>query len=140
MLKEQQVAQVQRLLAEGLFQRQVALRTGVSRGAIGQIANGTWAGFREDYRERGPLNRCPQCGSKVYGACRACRIQKLRKELPEAELTETEQGIRLELTPAQRAVYEEVHRQKPPAPEPRLPILPNFYDQSLPCAEPIVSI
>lgn len=81
------VNEVRRLLnEEGLSQRTVATRTGVSRSTVCAIARGT----RPDYESRrrepdpfppptGPARRCPTCGRRVQMPCLACRITAMRK-------------------------------------------------------------
>jgi hypothetical protein len=80
------VAEIRRLLVEeGLSQRHVAQRTGVSRGTVHAIA----AGKRPDYELRGrnfdadfsppngPLRRCPECGGMVHVPCLLCRVREM---------------------------------------------------------------
>lgn len=77
------VVEVRRLLAEGqLSQRQIARRTGISRGTVAAIASGrrrpryppsptSPGGF-----PRGKPVRCPGCGALVQMPCLACWLRE----------------------------------------------------------------
>ena len=80
------VAEIKRLLAdEGLSQRTVVRRTGVSRGTVHAIARGK----RPDHDPRddpdddgfqyptGPTKRCPTCGGMVLMPCLLCRVRAI---------------------------------------------------------------
>ncbi|MGQ9576125.1 MAG: helix-turn-helix domain-containing protein [Thermoguttaceae bacterium] len=87
MIPPWRVAEIRRLLAEGkLSQRQIARKTGVSRGTVNAIARGK----RQDRIRRhepdgqfappsGPLRRCPGCGGMVQMPCLLCHVRALRK-------------------------------------------------------------
>ena len=78
---------IRQLLAEGnLSQRRIGHITGVSRGTIGNIANGkyttrTRSQSDEEYLalHDGPVERCPICRRKVYMPCIACRTREWMK-------------------------------------------------------------
>jgi hypothetical protein len=72
---------VRALAARGdLTQREIARRTGVSRGTVAAIVHGR----RPDYPDRpprepapigaGPFARCPHCGARCRPPCRACLV------------------------------------------------------------------
>ncbi len=90
MIDVEKEQQAQRLLdANGLSQRAVARRVGLSRATVGAMA----AGRRpRDYSLRagkakpqeansqeasGPVQRCPGCGRLIAMPCRACRVERL---------------------------------------------------------------
>jgi hypothetical protein len=99
------VQEIRRLLVdEELSQRKVARITGVSRGTIGQIANGR----RPDYsagndatewpEPSGPPQRCPSCGGMVYMPCRLCSMRRrLAGRLKGPAIAETTSEACLEL-------------------------------------------
>lgn len=77
------VEEVRRLLAQGrLSQRQIAKRTGVSRGTVAAIASGRrhTSGSRTPLPPEAPPGgyprgkpvRCPGCGALVQMPCLAC--------------------------------------------------------------------
>lgn len=77
------VAEVERLLAEGrLSQRQIARRTGISRGSVSAIASGRRrtrvdrTGRPPGGYARGKPVRCPGCGALVQMPCLACWLQE----------------------------------------------------------------
>jgi len=79
------VAEVRSLLAEGrLSQRQIARRTGVSRGTVGAIASGRRHRGQPPrdtppggYPQGKPV-RCPGCGALVQMPCLACWLRNRR--------------------------------------------------------------
>ncbi len=86
MLPWDRIEQVRRLLAAGeLSQREIARRTGVSRGTVNSVARGRIDPERRrravDVPEpfprpgRGVYVRCPECGGMVQMPCLACRIR-----------------------------------------------------------------
>jgi len=82
MLSEDTIDEIRRLLAVGrLSQRQIAAQLGVSRGVVGQIAQGKRTTRRAETlaiaSPRGPLVRCPQCGGLVRQPCLACQIRQM---------------------------------------------------------------
>ena len=87
MIKQEQVDEIQRLLASGKYsQRKIAKITKVSRGTINAISQGK----RSDYvpapkvEERGPfegpIERCPECGGRVHMPCRFCQARRFASE------------------------------------------------------------
>lgn len=79
MLPAAVVDEVRRLLVEGrLSQRQIARRTGVSRGTVAAIASGRRQRPAEEPGgppggyPRGKPVRCPGCGARVQMPCLAC--------------------------------------------------------------------
>ena len=86
MIAPEIIREIQRLLERGeLSQRKIATKTGVSRGTVNSVANGSRAD--RDARRRqhsagfdpphGLPRRCPSCGRLVQMPCLACRLQKL---------------------------------------------------------------
>ena len=78
---------VRKLLVEGLSQRAIARRTGLSRGTVGSIANGkrrpalrTGDGSFE-YTAGDPetVARCGECGARVVMPCLACFCRAVRR-------------------------------------------------------------
>ena len=102
----------------GLSQRAIARRLRISRGSVGVILRGTWAGWRR-YRAEGPSpngkpGRCPTCGRLVKLPCLACRLEKTRPERPpqaEQAPTETEE-LGVDLRGAERARYQRLRRAR----------------------------
>jgi len=131
------IAEVKRLLAEGLSQREIARRLGISRGTIGAIATGR----RPDYSDRAdepkidpnaPKVRCGGCGGKVAMPCLACRDRaaaaRKRSKVQGSRFKEEPAELALELRPDHQARYEEVHRARQAAgeePNPQSPIHPE---------------
>jgi predicted XRE-type DNA-binding protein len=143
---------ITRLLKEGrLSQNKIALRVGVSRPIISEIANGKHCLQRPEIdREKiaslqadeeplpeeegsspgmfsaGELGRCPICGAKVFGKCRACRIRSQTQGEPHSAIIEAVVPIHLRLkamaplylglnlTPSQMMRYEEIRRSGRP--------------------------
>jgi len=85
MIRDSVVQEVRRLLfAEGLSQRAVSAKVGVSRGTVHAIARGKRPdrirAFPEDpgVWHASPPQRCPGCGGLVYMPCLLCRVRALR--------------------------------------------------------------
>ncbi|MBX7075564.1 MAG: helix-turn-helix domain-containing protein [Pirellulales bacterium] len=86
MLTPQQVIEIQALLHAGeLPMREIARRSGVSRGTVQAIADGRrqaapqWP--RNDYMRPDddvPPRRCAGCGGMVHPPCRLCRVRRLK--------------------------------------------------------------
>jgi hypothetical protein len=81
MLSSSIIAEVERLLAAGHSQREVAQLTGVCRNTINRIAAGKRAN-RASRREtelsslpRTLAARCQSCGGMVYPPCKLCRVR-----------------------------------------------------------------
>ena len=115
------VAEVRRLLAEGVFsQRKIAELTGVSRGTVRTIASGTRPDYEalqrpeEDAWEEpaGPAERCPGCGGMVYMPCRLCCVRTTLaqnpRRAPQDRAIQLGAPLDLNLRPEHRARYEEV--------------------------------
>jgi transposase InsO family protein len=117
------VETVRGLLAGGkLSQRKIAKLTGVSRGTVGAIANGT----RRDYpprqpaedellRPTGPPQYCGHCGAVVYMPCRACALREsMRAEGKRMNHRGPEPNVStaLRLNPEHHARYEELCRRR----------------------------
>jgi len=85
MLSPDRVEQVRRMLAAGeLSLREIARRTGVSRGTVSNIAHGrtnpvrrrkTTTADDSPWPEDSPYGRCPTCGALVRIPCLACRVR-----------------------------------------------------------------
>jgi transcriptional regulator with XRE-family HTH domain len=80
------VDEIKRLLSVGeLSQREIALRTGVSRGTVGAVARGKRPDYEAARRKRansftapaGPPVRCPGCGGMAQMPCLACHVRGL---------------------------------------------------------------
>lgn len=86
MLKQCVIDEIKALLAANeLSQREIARRTGISRGTINAIANSRRAirGPRPVEDEpapwfRGPIIRCRGCGGRVYAPCRLCLVRDFK--------------------------------------------------------------
>jgi len=84
MISAERIAHVRRLLETEpeLSQRDIALRTGVSRATVGLVASGRRRDHVprpiEEERPKGPPARCPGCGGMVYHPCRLCRVRSLQ--------------------------------------------------------------
>lgn len=86
MLTPNQVSEIRRMLADGQWsQRDIAQRTGVSRGSVHAIA----AGKRPERDATPNPNadeppgipvRCPTCGGLVYAPCVLCRVRNRKAE------------------------------------------------------------
>ena len=80
MIAPELVDEVRRLLAEGIYgYREIAQRTGVSRGSVGAIATGKRREHvvvaRQLEEPAGPPRRCPGCGGMVLMPCLLCRVR-----------------------------------------------------------------
>lgn len=81
------VDEVKRLLNEGsLSQREIARKTGVSRGTVNAIALGKRPEPRrlrtaadEFLAPAGPPRRCPGCGGLVRMPCLLCRVRQMKE-------------------------------------------------------------
>lgn len=78
MLTLARIEEVLRLLDQGeLSQRAIALKTGVSRGTVGSLANGQRPLVgkvpEENDARIGSIVRCPTCGGRVIWPCIYCR-------------------------------------------------------------------
>lgn len=81
------IRKAQLLIKAGLTNAQVARRLGISPPTVSAVRTGKRkAGDRSKRRQPynepttgGKVNRCPTCGGKVYGECRACSIRKKTK-------------------------------------------------------------
>ncbi len=103
MISEAVEREVEHLLkTEGMSQREIARRTGVSRQVVGRVKNGKLVGIREVMRRKlevslvemrdvtgGRVNRCSTCGAMVYGECRECLLKKAKRN---GELTQVYDG------------------------------------------------
>ena len=124
MIAPQIVTEVRRLLAQGaLSQRMIARLSGISRGTVRAIANGTRPDYEslrpaEDEREQpaGPAARCPGCGGMVYLPCRLCRVRATIASDPrptrEHRAIPLGEPLGLDLRPDHRARYEEVRARR----------------------------
>ncbi len=87
MLRTAIVEEIRLLLASGrISQRGIARRLGISRGTVSAVAQGQRRertvgpqGTCEDPEARGPLERCPGCGARVFMPCLACRIRAIQR-------------------------------------------------------------
>lgn len=90
MLTPAQIEYIQHLLSsnEEMTYRAIAMRAGVSRRTVSQVANGRRRADRlQDtawsdslaYEPAANIGRCPTCGSRVVLPCVACRAQRYRR-------------------------------------------------------------
>ena len=87
MHSDETIRQAILLIQAGLTNRQVAERLGISPPTVSAIRTGKReVGDRSRRRKAynqptagGEVNRCPTCGGKVFGECRACAIRKKMK-------------------------------------------------------------
>src|SRR5689334_722087 len=102
MIPSCKVVEVQRLLTEGaLSQRQIALRTGISRATIAAIADGTRPDYDVRRREQqlrhaaeediGPVERCDGCGGLTHLPCRLCRVRQMEAQREETRRRQRQQ-------------------------------------------------
>ncbi|MGD9127376.1 MAG: helix-turn-helix transcriptional regulator [Planctomycetia bacterium] len=98
MIANATVKKVVELLEEGqLSQRQIAKKTGISRGSVGAIARGTRsASDNESHEEEmliippsGAPTRCHSCGRLVQQPCLACQIRAMREKREQDAPTES---------------------------------------------------
>ena len=132
MIAPARIAEVRRLLAEGVHsQRAIARLTGISRGTVTAVA----AGRRPDYvprpqadasspLPRGPCRRCRRCGALVYMPCHACAIRsrvahdaKHRRRIDRGP----DVPLGLDLRGEHRKRYEAIRAWRQRAGEPRAP-------------------
>lgn len=86
MLTPQQVIEIQSLLhSSALPMREIARRSGVSRGTVQAIADGRrqaapqWPRNDETRTDdERPPRRCAGCGGLVYPPCRLCQVRRLK--------------------------------------------------------------
>jgi transcriptional regulator with XRE-family HTH domain len=90
MLTPAQIEYIQHLLSNNqeMTYRAIAVRAGVSRRTVSQVAKGRrQANHRQDaawsdslvYEPAANIGRCPTCGSRVVLPCVACRAQRYRR-------------------------------------------------------------
>jgi transcriptional regulator with XRE-family HTH domain len=125
MIAAETVSEVRRLLIENnLGQREIACRTGISRGSVRAIASGR----RRDNAMRlpmkaidweqpvGPPERCSGCGGLVFLPCLVCATRKaLARHLRSALRRFTSNGTKplgLELRPEHRKRYEKLRARR----------------------------
>jgi hypothetical protein len=119
------VSAVCRLLIETkLSQREIARRTGISRGSVRAIAssrqfeNATCRPTEEIDWERpvGSPERCPDCGGLIFPPCILCATRKaLARHLLTALRRLTSRGmipLGLELRPQHRKRYQQVRARR----------------------------
>jgi transcriptional regulator with XRE-family HTH domain len=80
--------EIERLLREGnVSQRRIARQTGVSRATVRSVASGNRPDYearrlerRANQREQplGPIERCRECGGRVYAPCHLCRVRRIK--------------------------------------------------------------
>jgi hypothetical protein len=77
MISDERVAEVRRLEAEGVTQREIAKRTKISRRTVTMILSAT--GKHDDGHTEPPPVRCPNCRYVVVLPCVVCGYRKKRK-------------------------------------------------------------
>ena len=88
MIAEAKIREAELMLARGkMSQREIAKRTGLSRGTISSIAGGTRKiqvktvdPNMPPEPEDGPPVRCPGCGAMVQMPCVLCHLKKLASD------------------------------------------------------------
>jgi hypothetical protein len=84
MISSHKERKIKRLLATGLSGRKIEKITGVSRGTICNIANGSRRIKKVIYDETiwdgCEKKRCPECGAKVFMPCLACAVRNGMKK------------------------------------------------------------
>jgi transcriptional regulator with XRE-family HTH domain len=124
MITQARVDEVRRLLATGKYsQREVSKMTEVSRGTVNKIAQGK----RSDQvparkaEERGlfegPIERCPECGGRVYMPCLFCQARRLALKNPGAASGPNpaafkEMSLKIELEGESLKQYEAIHQRR----------------------------
>jgi DNA-binding XRE family transcriptional regulator len=89
--------EIRKLIAEGSWsQREISQKTGISRGTISSIVNGTFrirkATASDTIAEGGIVHpsgeyvRCPGCGGMVQMPCLACYFNKREQKYPDCVL------------------------------------------------------
>jgi transcriptional regulator with XRE-family HTH domain len=124
MIAAERIADVRRLLATGgLSQREIARRTGVSRGTVGAVAAGKrtdrteprHAGHPELKVPAGPPRRCGGCGGMVAMPCLLCRARVARAAARREQRTtaspELNAPLQLNLREEHRVRYEAIRRR-----------------------------
>ena len=125
MIPPTMVARIEGLLEEGVSQREVHRRTGVSRGTIGKIARGERPDYEAVRQQReteeltlfnGPVERCPGCGAMVEMPCRACgmlsRLARAGRRMRARPAQDRDNPLRLDLREPERSRYEAIHDQR----------------------------
>lgn len=80
MISDERVAEVRRMEAEGLTQREIAKRTKISRRTVTMILSAK--GKHDDGHSDPPPVRCPNCRYVVVLPCVVCGYRKKRKPRP----------------------------------------------------------
>jgi len=125
MIAPEVVAEIRRMLIEGIVsQREMAKRTGVSRGTIGAVASGQRPDYdaarkpNEDSWETSsdPPERCATCGGMVYMPCLLCRLRKKlveeRNRRARNRAADVALWLVLELRPEHQSRYEEIREKR----------------------------
>lgn len=85
MLDDRVIHEIEKLLATGRYsQREVARRVGASRGSVNAVAKGRRkvrppVVKEEDFKQSGPVVRCPECGGRTRMPCRVCGTRRLMR-------------------------------------------------------------
>jgi len=126
MIAPDMIQEVERLLAEGVTQREIARRLPVNRESIARIASG-WRDARAFRRQTehdaerlawplGAAERCPRCGGVVLMPCRRCLTEsaRTRPAHPARDENDSDEGdvFRLQLRRRSRRRYEQLHARK----------------------------
>jgi hypothetical protein len=124
MLAQYKIDRVRELLGRKWFSlRKIALRTGVSRTKVSEIAAGEFPDRPPPEPEPepddfdiplAPPERCPECGGIVYLPCQVCHVRKLlATHLPQYQLDKRfDYVVGLKLKPRHRKGYEQIRRRR----------------------------
>ena len=117
MIDESRVANVVALLAQGLGQREISRRIGVSRSTVANIQHGrrkprSAKAERADDPFPTGRRRCALCGALIYQPCIACRDRRLPDQRSQTLPEQPGHLIELSLMPDQLARYEEVREAR----------------------------
>jgi transcriptional regulator with XRE-family HTH domain len=131
-LEPGRVEQVEKLLAEGKYsQRQISRITGVSRGSVSAIANGTRHVYEKPEaipEPEGPLRRCRKCGILTRMPCTECRIREQLRHAPRIRWLHDEKGpCRIELREPERSRYRQVRAWRERSPNPHFVDIPHDW-------------
>lgn len=126
MIPRDKILLIQRLLGEGLAQREIVEQIGVSRGTISRVSQGLLEPGEAHKETAWPRMlaesiRCPKCGSMIEtDPCLACYVEeypadekpgkKVARRRATKRTDEDGDPLRIRLRPEHRARYERIRR------------------------------